>query len=120
MDRQEARGRRSRAHRLRTLPPLRLHHHRPGWLRHRPRHPAQSGAPQRPQSRCLLHRRPACARRDRRADALRLGAPLVFCCDAPHHLGVFNELKGGDPMSSDFVFHNVSSADCTSGKQSSR
>jgi hypothetical protein len=45
---------------------------------------------------------------------------LVFCGDAPHHLGVFNELKGGDPMSSDFVFHNVSSADCTSGKQSSR
>ncbi|TIT78411.1 MAG: hypothetical protein E5W57_11215 [Mesorhizobium sp.] len=45
---------------------------------------------------------------------------LVFCRDAPHHLPVFNKPKGGDPMSSDFVFHNVSSADCTSGKQSSR
>jgi hypothetical protein len=45
---------------------------------------------------------------------------LVFCCDAPHHEAVFNELKGGDPMSSDFVFQNVASADCTFGKQSSR
>jgi hypothetical protein len=45
---------------------------------------------------------------------------LVFCCNAPHHLYVFNKSKGGDPMSSDFVFQNVASADCTFGKQSSR
>ncbi|CDX46626.1 hypothetical protein MPLDJ20_90122 [Mesorhizobium plurifarium] len=86
--------------------------------------------PPRSRSRTVVHR-PV----DRNPDLLRkstarAGFPtrgmtiplrhLVFRRDAPHHLSVFNELKGGDPMSSDFVFHNVSSADCTSGKQSSR
>jgi len=45
---------------------------------------------------------------------------LVISRDAPHHVCVFNKSKGGDPMSSDFVFQNVASADCTFGKQSSR
>jgi hypothetical protein len=44
-------------------------------------------------------------------------AKLVF---EPHHRLVFNKSKGGDPMSSDFVFQNVASADCPFGKQSSR
>jgi hypothetical protein len=34
------------------------------------------------------------------------------------HIGpVFNEPKGGDPMSSDFVFRSVVPADCLSGEQ---
>lgn len=32
---------------------------------------------------------------------------------------VFNELKGGDPMSSDFVTQRVAPADCLFGKQPS-
>ncbi len=46
----------------------------------------------------------------------------TYICDAFWHLrlrpkhpnlfGVFNRLKGGDPMSSDFVFQSVASADC--------
>jgi len=32
---------------------------------------------------------------------------------------VFNKSKGGDPMSSDFVYQSVASADCPFGKQPS-
>ncbi|WP_292656493.1 hypothetical protein, partial [Mesorhizobium sp.] len=45
---------------------------------------------------------------------------LAICRMTPHHEEVFNKSKGGDPMSSDFVFQNVASADRTFGKQSSR
>lgn len=38
---------------------------------------------------------------------------------APQFVDVFNRSKGGDPMSSDFVFQNVASADCPFGKQPS-
>jgi len=45
---------------------------------------------------------------------------LSFAATHPIISIVFNKSKGGDPMSSDFVFQNVASADCTFGKQSSR
>jgi hypothetical protein len=45
---------------------------------------------------------------------------LSFAATHPIISVVFNKSKGGDPMSSDFVFQNVASADCTFGKQSSR
>ena len=44
---------------------------------------------------------------------------LVICGGRPHHEAVFNESKGGDPMSSDFVYQSVASADCPFGKQPS-
>ena len=42
---------------------------------------------------------------------IRRNVPTLHCVQ---------QLKGGDPMSSDFVFQNVASADCTFGEQSSR
>jgi hypothetical protein len=37
---------------------------------------------------------------------------LAKPANRPHHQCVFNELKGGDPMSSGFGFRNVAPADC--------
>ncbi|MBN9035988.1 MAG: hypothetical protein J0H53_07955, partial [Rhizobiales bacterium] len=65
---------------------------------------------------------PTIARCRRARNPNRTPLPLRHLAKAarrPHHQGVFNETKGGDPMSSGFGFRSGALADRPFGKQSS-